>query len=134
MSTVQRQILWNAGFSLILALGVSATYFLVFPISDWSELWNRQFMDIPFLIFIPAFSLAVGILLGIISGFYWRRQLLHVEHSLHHLEQGRQTASNGKPAISEMQGIADHIDRIGKQMAETAKLSQRLATEKVEDQ
>ena len=44
------------------------------------------------------------------------------------------TASDGKPAISEMQGIAEQIDRIGRQMAEQAKLSQRLATEKVEDQ
>lgn len=134
MSTVQRQILSNVGFSLILALGVSAAYIFVFPVSDWSELWNRQFMDIPFVIFIPAFSIAVGILLGIISGFFWRRQLQDVEQSLHHLEQGRLTASDGKPAISEMQGIAEQIDRIGRQMAEQAKLSQRLATEKVEDQ
>ena len=70
MSTVQRQILWNVGFSLILALGASASYIFVFPVSDWSELWNRHFMDIPFVIFIPAFSIAVGILLGIISGFF----------------------------------------------------------------
>ncbi|MEH7180013.1 sensor histidine kinase [Neobacillus vireti] len=134
MSAVQRQILWNVGFSLILALGVTGAYLFVFPISDWSELWNRDFMDIPFVIFIPAFSIAVGIVLGIISGFFWRRQLTSVEHSLHHLEQGRQTASEGKPTLSEMQGIAEYIDRIGRQMAEQAKLSQRLATEKVEDQ
>jgi len=39
-----------------------------------------------------------------------------------------------KPPVTEMQMIAERIDKIGKQMSEQAKLSQRLATEKVEDQ
>ena len=134
MSTIQRQIVWNVCFSVILALGVTAAFIVVFPISEWAELWNRHFMDIPFVIFIPAFSIAVGILLGLISGLYWRRQLQHVEHSLHQLEQGRQSPQSGKNSISEMQSIAVQIDRIARQMAEQAKVSQRLATEKVEDQ
>ncbi|MEH7253108.1 sensor histidine kinase [Neobacillus niacini] len=134
MSTIQRQIVWNVCFSVILAIGVTATFIVVFPISEWAELWNRHFMDIPFVIFIPAFSIAVGIFLGLISGIYWRRQLQHVEHSLHQLEQGRQTPQYKKTSISEMQSIAVQIERIGRQMSEQAKLSQRLATEKVEDQ
>jgi two-component system, NarL family, sensor histidine kinase LiaS len=134
MSTIQRQIIWNVVFSVLLGLGVSAAYIVVYPLSNWAELWNRHFMDIPFVIFIPAFSIAVGIILGIVSGMFWRRQLQNVEHSLHHLEQGRQMGSDEKPTISEIQSISEQIDRIGRQMSEQAKLSQRLATEKVEDQ
>jgi two-component system, NarL family, sensor histidine kinase LiaS len=134
MSTIQRQIIWNIGFSIIIALVVAGAFIIVFPISDWSELWNRHFMDIPFVIFIPSFSIAIGILLGIVTGIFWRRQFQSVEHSLHQLEQGNQIGSNEKQSIPEMQGIADQIDKIGRQISEQAKLSQRLATEKVEDQ
>jgi two-component system, NarL family, sensor histidine kinase LiaS len=134
MSTIQRQIIWNIGFSIIIALVVAGAFIIVFPISDWSELWNRHFMDIPFIIFIPSFSIAIGILLGIVTGIFWRRQFQSVEHSLHQLEQGKQIGLNEKQSIPEMQGIADQIDKIGRQISEQAKLSQRLATEKVEDQ
>ncbi|MDM5328699.1 sensor histidine kinase [Neobacillus sp. CF12] len=134
MSTIQRQIIWNIGFSIIIALVVAGAFIIVFPISDWSELWNRHFMDIPFVIFIPSFSIAIGILLGIVTGIFWRRQFQSVEHSLHQLEQGKQIGLNEKQSIPEMQGIADQIDKIGRQISEQAKLSQRLATEKVEDQ
>jgi two-component system, NarL family, sensor histidine kinase LiaS len=134
MSIIQRQVIWNIGFSVIIALVVAAAFIIVFPIADWSELWNRHFMDIPFVIFIPAFSIAIGILLGIISGMFWRRQFQSVEHSLHQLEQGKQIGFVEKQAITEMQGIAEQIDKIGRQISEQAKLSQRLATEKVEDQ
>jgi two-component system, NarL family, sensor histidine kinase LiaS len=134
MSTIQRQVIWNIGFSIIIALVVSAAFIIVFPISDWSEAWNRDFMDIPFVIFIPSFSIAIGIIFGIITGIFWRRKFQSVEHSLHQLEQGKQIGLNGKQSIAEMQGIADQIDKIGRQISEQAKLSQRLATEKVEDQ
>jgi NarL family two-component system sensor histidine kinase LiaS len=133
MSTTQRQIVWSVGFSFLIAIIVGAVCFIVFRIG-WSELWNRHFMDIPIVIFVPAFSIAVGILLGGASGLFWRKQFLAIEHSLHQLEEGRQMEEKGKSPITEMQSIAKRIEKIGKQMTEQAKLSQRLATEKVEDQ
>ncbi|MDQ0200595.1 sensor histidine kinase [Neobacillus ginsengisoli] len=134
MSTTGRQIVWSVGFSFLIAIIVGGIFIYVFPITEWSELWDRHFMDIPFVIFIPAFSIAVGVLLGAFSGLFWRRQFLSVDHALHQLEEGRQAEFKGRPPLSEMQTIAERIDKIGKQMAEQAKLSQRLATEKVEDQ
>jgi NarL family two-component system sensor histidine kinase LiaS len=133
MSTTQRQIVWSVGFSFLIAIIVGTAFILVFQIG-WSELWNRHFMDIPIVIFVPVFSIAIGILLGGVSGLFWRKQFLAIEHSLHQLEEGRQTEVKGKPAITEMQTIAERIEKIGKQMSEQAKVSQRLATEKVEDQ
>ncbi|MFJ5716185.1 sensor histidine kinase [Neobacillus sp. NPDC093127] len=133
MSTTQRQIVWSVGFSFLIAIIVGAVCFFVFRIG-WSELWDRHFMDIPIVIFVPAFSIAVGILLGGASGLFWRKQFLAIEHSLHQLEEGRQMEEKGKSPITEMQSIAERIEKIGKQMTEQAKLSQRLATEKVEDQ
>jgi NarL family two-component system sensor histidine kinase LiaS len=134
MSTTQRQILWSVAFSFLIAVIIAAIFIFVFPLADWSELWNKHFMNIPFVIFIPAFSITIGVILGAISGLFWRRQILVIDHSLHLLEEGRQSEVKEKPSITEMQTIAKRIEKIGKQMSEQAKLSQRLATEKVEDQ
>ncbi|MED1471545.1 sensor histidine kinase [Bacillus salipaludis] len=134
MSTAQRQIIWSVCFSFLTAIIVSAVFINVFPLSNWSELWDRHFMDIPIVIFIPVFSIALGVLIGAVSGFFWRRQLISVDHSLHQLEEGLQAEIKIKPSITEVQTIASRIEKIGKQMSEQAKLSQRLATEKVEDQ
>lgn len=134
MSSVQRQIVWSIGFTLLIAVVVTISFIIVYPITNWSKLWEQEIMDIPFVIFIPVFSIALGTVLGIFSGLFWRRQLQSIENSLHQLEEGRQSELKDKPPISEMQAIADRIDKIGKQMSEQAKLSQRLATEKVEDQ
>ncbi|MBU8917967.1 sensor histidine kinase [Bacillus sp. FJAT-29953] len=132
MSTTGRQIVWSIGFALGLAIMITAVFTVV--LENWSELWTRNFMDIPIIIFVPAFSIAGGILLGAGTGLFWRRQFHSIEHSLHQLEEGRYTDVTGKQPVAEMQAIAGRIEKIGKQLAEQAKLSQRLATEKVEDQ
>lgn len=134
MSTTGRQMVWSVGLSCLIAIIVSAIFIKVFPITDWSELWDKHFMDIPFVIFIPAFSIVIGGLIGAFSGFLWRKQFLAVDHALHQLEEGRQAEFKGGPQVTEIQAIAERIEKIGKQMSEQAKLSQRLATEKVEDQ
>ncbi|WHY78717.1 sensor histidine kinase [Neobacillus sp. WH10] len=134
MSTTGRQIVWSVGFSSLIAIIVGAVFIFVFPLNNWSELWDRNVMDIPIIIFIPVFSIAVGILSGGASGLFWRKQFLSIEHALHQLEEGRQLDVKEKPPVTEMQMIAERIEKIGKQMTEQAKLSQRLATEKVEDQ
>ncbi len=133
MSTTGRQIAWSIGLAFIVTFTVSAVFFIVFPSNSWSELWGRHFMDIPAVIFIPAFSIVIGIIAGIASGLFWKKQFLFIDQSLRQLEEGRH-ASLDKPSIMEMQSIAGRIEKIGRQIAEQAKLSQRLATEKVEDQ
>jgi NarL family two-component system sensor histidine kinase LiaS len=134
MSTTGRQIIWSVALSFCIAMIVGAVFTLVFPLKSWSELWTRHFMDIPLVIFIPVFSIAIGIILGAVSGLYWRKQFRTIERSLHQLEVGKHVELREKPSITEMQAIAERIGKIGRQITEQAKLSQRMATEKVEDQ
>ncbi|WP_462408755.1 sensor histidine kinase [Neobacillus sp. Marseille-QA0830] len=134
MSATARQIVWTAGFAIVISIILGAVFMFVFPLNNWSELWTRHFMDIPIVVFIPVFSIATGIILGAISGLYWRKQFLTIDQSLHRLEEGKHVAISGKPSVTEMQTIAGRIEKIGRQITEQAKLSQRLATEKVEEQ
>ncbi|MED3625213.1 sensor histidine kinase [Neobacillus thermocopriae] len=134
MSTTGRQVVTSIGFSVLFALMIGAVFIYVYPLHSWSELWSKDFMDIPFIIFLPAFSIVAGILLGSVTGLYWRKQFHLIDQSLRQLEEGRYPEISQKPAVSELQSIATRMEKIGKQIAEQAKLSQRLATEKAVDQ
>lgn len=134
MSTIQRQIVWGGTFAFMMVCVITSIFFVVFPPADWFDLWDKHFMDIPFALFIPAASLVMGVIFGISSGYFWRSQLNLVDQSLHLLEEGKYTEIKETHSFAEIQSIAGRIVRIGKQMAEQVKLSQRLATEKAEDQ
>lgn len=136
MSTTGRQIVWGVGFAFLMAIFISAVFFFVFPLNSWSQIWTRHFMDIPIVIFIPAFSIAMGIIVGAATGLYWRKQFHLIEHSLHLLEEGKHIdlKNAGSGSVSEIQSIAERMEKIGKQIAEQTRHAQRLATEKVEDQ
>ncbi|MED4202435.1 sensor histidine kinase [Neobacillus mesonae] len=136
MSATGRQIVWGVAFAFLMAIFISSAFFLVFPLTSWSELWTKDFMDIPIIIFIPAFSIAMGILFGTSAGLYWRNRLRLIEQTLHQLEEGKHHDINmeGFSSVSEMQTIAKRMEKIGKQIAEHARHAQRLVTEKVEDQ
>ncbi len=133
MNTVQRQVLWGASAAIIIFTILFCTLLIGFPIFNWKELWEAEVMDIPFLLFAPSISIVIGIILGLILGLYWRKQLHSVESWLHEIEEGRQVELNGVNVGTDIQAIANRVGKIQKQIAEQAKLSQKLATEKVED-
>jgi two-component system, NarL family, sensor histidine kinase LiaS len=134
MSMVGRQVITGVFISLILFFLITAGYLIAFPIGDWSELWTRQVLDIPFIISVPSVSIAIGILYGVISGANWRKQLQSVDQMLHELEEGRSVEGKIQTAFIDLDSINRRILKIQKQMNEQVKLSQRLATEKVEGQ
>jgi two-component system, NarL family, sensor histidine kinase LiaS len=133
MSIVQRQVMTGIAISILFFLIITAGYFYTFPLSDWSEIWQRQLMNIPFIITVPSISIAIGIFSGLFLGLFWKRQIQTVDQMLHELEEGRQ-AEIKEAGCPEMESIFHRIDKIQKQMGEQVKLSQRLATEKVEGQ
>lgn len=133
MSILTRQILMGACMSFVVFLIVGGGTFIVFPPINWSELWEREVLDIPFILLVPSVSIVIGILFGFISGHYWRKQLQSVDHWLHEIEEGRPLEMEFV-SLHELQTISNRIGKIQKQITEQAKLSQRLATEAAEDQ
>ncbi|NMD69751.1 sensor histidine kinase [Bacillus sp. DNRA2] len=134
MSMVQRQVIMGVFISLILFLLISAGYLMAFPLEEWSDLWNRDILDIPFIFSVPSVSIAIGIIFGLFTGINWRRQLQIVDQWLHELEEGRSVEVTSQNGFVELESISKRIAKIQKQMTEQVKLSQKLATEKVEGQ
>ena len=94
---------------------------------------TEDVFDTPFILLIPSVSIVIGILFGIISGYYWRKQLQSVDGWLHQIEEGRPLEMESA-SLSEIRMISNRLSKIQKQITEQAKLSQRLATEAAEDQ
>lgn len=134
MSTIQRQIVWCSSFIFMITVLFTAIFFSVFPLTAWSDLWNRHFMDIPFAVFILASGIVAGVIFGMITGVFWKRQLAFIDNSLHQLEEGKHIELKKVPPPGEMQVIANRLEKVSSQISEQAKVSQRLTTEKVEIQ
>jgi two-component system, NarL family, sensor histidine kinase LiaS len=133
MNAIQRQMGWGIAFSFVLFLFLTGSYFYIHPLGHWSELWERELMDIPFILLTATVSLSFGLIFGLLVGFYWRRRLQTIENWLFQLEEGRLTEpSNGE--LPEIEAISERVQRVQKQIAEKAKLAQRLANEKAEEQ
>ncbi|MBT2688398.1 sensor histidine kinase [Bacillus sp. ISL-47] len=133
MSIIQRQIVWGASMSLLILAVLTASFFTMFPIPDWGDLWETEVLDIPFIIFVPSVSLAIGLIFGFMSGLYWRRKLQTVDSLLHQVEEGRQLDADELNTGKELQSIAGRVGKIQKHIADQAKISQKLANEKAED-
>ena len=133
MSVLRRQIMVGASLAFFVFLFAVATFFIVFPIPNWSALWEEKIIDVPFIIFVSGTSVLIGITFGVISGQFWRKQLRVVEEALRQMEQGQPPNIKDPLRLKEVEAIAVRMEKIQKHLAEQTKLSQRLASEKVEE-
>lgn len=132
MNIVTRQIIAGTGMAVLLFLLVCGSVFFVFPLHDLSELWEKSILDIPFILFVPSVSIAVGIGFGMMSGVYWKKQFQSVDDLLHQLEECRPLELD-KVYPEELTVITKRVANIQKQITEQTKLSQRIVKEAAED-
>lgn len=134
MSIIQRQIGWGILVAFLVFILLTLSFITAFPISSLKELWDRDLMDIPFILFVPSVSLAIGLVFGIISGAYWKKQFQSINQILHEVEEGRTLDVNEALFFDDMKPVIQRVKKIQRQIIEQAKLSQKLANEKAEDQ
>ncbi|MFE4142254.1 sensor histidine kinase [Peribacillus sp. YIM B13472] len=134
MSILTRQILTALGVAFVLSLALPAAVFFIFPLSDWSLLWEKVVMGLPFVIFLPSLVMTVGLIYGVVSGMFWKRQLERVDEGLYLLEQGRLPSQQETYPVQEMAKMVERMHLIHKQINEQTKLSQKMASEKAIDQ
>lgn len=134
MSIILRHVLIGTCLSLFIFIFVTSETFTVFPLLHWSDLWERDVLDIPFILFVPSVSIVIGIVFGAFSGLFWRKQLQAIDEQLHQIEEGRPLEKDRAPSSTELESITKRMSKIQRQIAEQAKVSQRLATEAAEEQ
>ena len=97
-------------------------------------MWDKVVMGLPFVIFLPSLVITVGLIYGVVSGMFWKRQLERVDEGLYLLEQGRLPSQQEMYPVQEMAKMVERMQLIHKQINEQTKLSQKMANEKAIDQ
>jgi len=134
MNVMTRQIVYSLGIALLTAISVPALVFYVYPLENWRNLWEMKLLNLSFIIIFPSILLFMGVVYGVLSGLYWRRQMNKLGDDLHLVELGRPIQRMDEYSLLEFKALAKQAEQIQKLGAEQAKLSQKLATEKAEDQ
>ena len=132
MNVWQRQavvgILTFVGFTFVL-LGFT---FIAFPFEQWSDLWTRTVLDLPYVFLVLAFSLTMGVVIGLTQGWIWKRSLHSIEHQLDEIVKGN-TVVYEESDLHEMQLIETTMKKIEEKFEQQAALAQKVATERAED-
>ncbi|BCB02384.1 sensor histidine kinase [Bacillus sp. KH172YL63] len=133
MTTVSKQVLAGIAFSLVMVVFFSLSFFYLYPLQDWSLLWEVEIMDLPGAGFILVVSIFIGIIFGVGTGLKDKRQLRELEDALLYIEQGK-SISIPETATPEVKQVWKKVDALGKHLAEQARYSRKLANEKAEEQ
>ncbi|MGD6778971.1 sensor histidine kinase [Sutcliffiella horikoshii] len=133
MSILQRQVLLATCISFISFLVIGVITYFFFPVISLEALWILKVMDLPFILFIIIVSLGLGILFGLFSGLYWKKQLNTVYEELKAVEQGRSLWEVPGSSVQELASMEEVIGKLHNQIQEQTKISQKIANEKAED-
>lgn len=89
MSIISRHVFTAIVFSLLITLATIGVTLAVFPLDDWSLIWNQTFYDVPFLVFVIGIPIVSGVIIGVSMGWYWRQRLQRVSKHLDEIEKAR---------------------------------------------
>ncbi|MEI4525402.1 sensor histidine kinase [Priestia megaterium] len=134
MSILQRQLLWGIFLSFFVFVSVLLTVFFAYPVFQLSDLWKTNVLGMPFVLFSFSLSLTIGSVIAGIMGFMWRQQWTYVENRLYEIENGHRHRSANEPLIQETSRIISRLNKVDYKMILQAQQSQKMATEKVENQ
>ncbi len=134
MNIIQKQILLGIFYSLLLT-SVSLVLFLyVFPLESLSILLEKELMDLPFILFVPVFSIFVGTIMGGSTGYYWQKQLQDIGEELSNMELGKIINLKEKKTSSNVAEVYRKLNKLQLHVSEQIAVSQKMANERSEEQ
>ncbi|MGY3715084.1 sensor histidine kinase [Sutcliffiella cohnii] len=131
MNIIQRYVVIGFLISLLSLITIGAILFYSFPFMNWASFWEVKVFDLPLILFSSCIIFLIGIITGLLSGVFEKKQWQTVYDQVTHIEQGRGLMD--KQAVPELDMVQQILHKINMQMKEQAKLAQKLANEKAVD-
>jgi two-component system, NarL family, sensor histidine kinase LiaS len=132
MNTVIRHILTSVLFSILFTLLIIGVTFLFFPPTNWNAIWNSEFGNVSYLVWLLGIVISVGTIIGLSLGWYWKQRLHVVERKLDQMVKG-QKVSEDEETYKELVSIQLRIDQLQGKLRNQAEHAQRLATERAHE-
>lgn len=133
MSILQRQVLLGMLYSFLLSSLFLVVFLYVYPIK-MNELWDKEIMDIPFIVYVPTVSIFIGSLSGAVNGYSWKKRLSEISTSISQMELGKPIISKEKTPPQDLKDVYDKMTKLQNHVTEQIAISQKLANERAEIQ
>ena len=130
MSIVQRYIWLGILYTLSLSALFLFIFLFAFPVSTFQLLWEKEIMEIPFIMFFPAVSLFIGAVVGGSIGYYWQKRLDSITADLIQLELGKPI----KKSPQDLENVYEKMNAVQQHLSNQISISQKLANERSEVQ
>ncbi|WP_138420221.1 sensor histidine kinase [Aquibacillus sediminis] len=128
---LHRAIVIGVAFSILLMVLLLTLVFIVFPFTNWTELWERKLFELPFVLMILAITLFAGAIFGIGIGLFLKRQLTGLETAMDSVHEG---SFDGTTSITEIQVLFEKVNQLQQYIREQTLRTQKLIDERVQDQ
>ncbi|GAB3803125.1 sensor histidine kinase [Virgibacillus kimchii] len=131
MSMILKHVFTAVLFTLIISIVMVSFTFFVF-MNDWSLLFQKQVADISFLLLVIVIPVFAGVIIGVVTGVYWRQRLLRVERQLSDISKGQKLTADLEP-YKELDKIESYMEQIQERIRMQQEKAQRLATDRAHE-
>ncbi|KGX86835.1 sensor histidine kinase [Pontibacillus litoralis] len=132
MMFILRQTVIGIGVALLCTIFTVGLTFYVFPLQQWTDLWNKELIDVPYIVFILSFSVLLGIIGGWSFGWVWNRRLHNIQRHLDELITGRELTLKGEKEQPFIQ-MNKRLQKLEIKMKKQTETTQRLATKRAKE-
>jgi NarL family two-component system sensor histidine kinase LiaS len=131
MNMIFKHVFTAVLFTLLISLMmVSFTYFIF--MDDWSLIFQQQVGDISFLLLVIVIPVLAGIIIGIVTGVYWKQRLQRIEKQLLDIAKGQKLTADVEP-YKELDKIEDYMEQIQERIRVQQEKAQRIATDRAHE-
>lgn len=132
MSTMLRHVFTAIIYSFVFAIALLSVVFVIFPLEKISFLWEVEFGNVPFLIWVAGLVLTGGMVFGLAIGWYWKQRLHWVDRKLDAISKGQKLGTEEDP-YHELVSIEKRLEQIQERIQKQTEHTQKLATERAEE-
>jgi NarL family two-component system sensor histidine kinase LiaS len=128
MNTILRHVFTAILFSFILSIIIAGITLVAF-VEDWSLILDQKVGEISYLVIIIIVSIVSGIIVGIVSGWYWQQRVRRIERQLKELSKGQKMTFDQEP-FAELAKIQHYLEQVQEKINSQKEIAQRIATER----
>jgi two-component system, NarL family, sensor histidine kinase LiaS len=130
MNLMVKRIVFILGITLLVMLASLGFVFIAFPLEEWSDLFTQTILDIPFYVLPLVFTVAIGIIAGMILGLQEMNKMKVIDQALSDITLDNKQIEQEIPT-NDLEDIFSKLTEIQNQLKEKTLVTQKLVNEKV---
>ncbi|MEC5425000.1 sensor histidine kinase [Virgibacillus sp. C22-A2] len=131
MNTIIRHVFTAILFSILISVIIAGLTLAAF-LDDWSTVLEQKVGDISFLLLVFAIPITAGLIIGIVTGVYWRQRMIRIEKQMEAILKDVKLGKDNEQ-YKELDKIQLKMEEIQNKFRIQTENAQRLATERANE-